>query len=219
MEYINMWQPLLLIFVCIVTGLGLGALFMHRKLNKEIEHLEETIDIAHTRLKELLGHYNVVRSKKDKIAPTKLDSIFKAELQLKDDKLERIHGLNENLKSLQDKLQTSLHTAGAQIIVLEDRLSKNKKVAIERETELTSALATINNQLEEIDELQSDSNREGNQLRSSTDEIGILIKMSASKDDSIERLNKRIIELENELEDNTPPADGETGYYKKMKKF
>ena len=219
MEYTTMWQPMLLIFVCIVTGLGIGALLMHRKLNIEISHLEDTIEIAHTRLKELLGHYNVVRSKKDKIVPTKLDDSFKAQLQLKDDKIDRVNSLLESKTASLAHDSNQLTIAAAQILVLEGRISKNKKIAIARETELTSALTTINNQLEEIDELQSDSNREGSQLRSSTDEIGILIKMSDSKDNNIERLNKRIIELENELEDNTPPEEGETGYYKKMKKF
>ena len=47
--------PLVMIFTCLVVGLGLGALYMHRKLNVEIALLEEDVATAHQRLRELLG--------------------------------------------------------------------------------------------------------------------------------------------------------------------
>jgi len=212
MEYI-------ILFICLVVGLGLGSLFMHKKLNAKIVILKKDLDIAYTRLKELLGHYNVERAKKDKVAPTMLDDTFKSQLQLKDDKIDRINALTNVYQTDKIGLQKNLETAAAQILILESRISKNKKVAIKRETDLTEALSKINTQLKEIDALESDTNRGGMQLRSSTDEISVLTKMSASKDNSIERLNKRISELELELEAFNYSEPNETGGYKRMKKF
>jgi len=177
--------------------------------------LQEDLEIAHDRLKELIGEYNVVRSKKDKIKPTRLDDSFKAQLQVKDDNIDRINGLLTSKTAQLEHDSKNLSVAAAHILVLEGRISNNKKIAIEREKDLVAALTKISDQLEEIDELESDTNRGGVQLKSSSEEIDTLNQNVKSKDNNIERLNKRIIELEGQLEE--VPEENETGGYKRRK--
>jgi len=211
-------QPIILIAGCLFVGICLGAYYMHRKYNMDITLLETDLEIAHERLKELLGQYNVVRSKKDAVPPTKLDDTFKAQLQMKDDTIERLNGLRENDQTLREGLEKNLQSAASQIIVLEGRLSKNKKVAIEREKELTKALKEIDNKLDTIDELKASNRSEEIQIKSSNDEISDLNKLLKSRDNTIERQSKRIIELEGEIEE-LKPSENETGFYKRMKRF
>jgi chromosome segregation ATPase len=218
MEYTTLWQPLILIVTCLIIGLTIGALYMYRKYKMDISLLEADVEIAHDRLKELLGQYNVVRSKKDKTVPTKLDDSFKAQLQIKDDNIDRLNALQAQKEQTIKSLDDSMTAAAAQILVLEDRIAKNKKIAIKREEDLNAALTKIGTQLDTIDELESDTKSGGVQLRSSSEEIDRLVTQSRLKDDAIERYSKRITELESELED-VKPKEGETGYYKRMKKI
>ena len=98
---------------------------------------------------ELLGHYNAQRDKLDEQEPsTKLDNTFKAQLQLKDDNLDRLNSLREQDQGIRDGLEKNLQVAASQILVLENRISKNKKVAIKRESELQAALTRIEKLLE-----------------------------------------------------------------------
>jgi chromosome segregation ATPase len=208
----------MLVAGCLIAGISLGAFFMYRKYNIDIHLLETDLGIAHERLRELLGQYNVVRSKKDKITPTKLDDSFKAQLQIKDDTIDRLNGLLESKTTQLEHDSKNLEIAASQILVLEGRISKNKKVAIEREEELVKALTKINDHLSTIDDLESNNRSEGIQLKSSNDEIDDLKKTIKIRDNKLERLNTRVTELESELEEHKP-IEGETGYYKKMKKF
>jgi chromosome segregation ATPase len=201
MEY-TLLGPLVIIFTCLVVGLGLGALFMHRKLNVEIALLEEDVATAHQRLRELLGQYNVVRSKKDMSNSTLQDDSYKAELHIKDDKIDRLNALTEIYQSDKLNLQKNLETAAAQILILEGRISKNKKIAIARETELTTALACINDQLELIDTLESNSKSESYRKVDTNTEIQELNLSIKARDRSLERKEKRIQELESLLEED-----------------
>ena len=201
MEYTNLWQPLMLIATCLATGLGMGVFIMHRKLNKDIELLEIDLTIAHERLQELLGQYNVVRAKKVKNKPTRLDNKYKAELQLKDDKIDRLNDLQDQKESTIKSLVDEGTIAASQILILEDRIAKNKKIAIEREEELKSALDRINNQLDIISELESESKTNTFKEKDTNSEIRELTVAVKARDMSIERKDKRIQELESILED------------------
>ena len=201
MEYTNLWHPLMLIATCLVIGLGMGAFIMRLKLNKDINLLEIDLSVAHERLRELLGQYNNVRSKKDKVKPTKLDNTFKAELQLKDDTVDRLNDLREQDQGIIKALNNEGAVAASQILLLEDRISKNKKVAIEREEELKSALDRINNQLDIIAELESDSKTNTFKEKDTNSEIQELSVAVKARDMSIERKNKRIQELESVIEE------------------
>jgi len=201
MEYTNLWQPFMLIATCLVTGLGIGALLMHRKLNKDINLLEVDLSVAHERLRELLGQYNTVRSKKDKVKPTKLDNTFKAELQIKDDKIDRLNDLREQDQGIIKGLNDEGTIAASQILLLEARISKNKKVAIEREVELKDALTRVNNQLDIIAELESESKTNTFKEKDTNSEIQELSVAIKARDMSIERKDKRIQELESIIEE------------------
>ena len=201
MEYTNLWQPFMLIATCLVTGLGIGALMMHRKLNKDINLLEVDLSVAHERLQELLGQYNVIRSKKTRNKATKLDNSYKAELQLKDDKIDRLNDLQDQKESTIKSLVDEGTIAASQILILEDRIAKNKKIAIEREEELKSALDRINNQLDIISELESESKTNTFKEKDTNSEIRELTVAVKARDMSIERKDKRIQELESILED------------------
>jgi len=203
MEYTSFWQPLILIFVCLTTGLGLGALYMHRKYMIDLALIEEDLEIAHDRLRELLGQYNVVRGKKTKVSPTKLDDTFKAQLQLKDDKIDRI---NDLLKSKTNQLahdSNQLTIAASQILLLEDRISKNKQVAIKREKELQVSLTRVEDLLTEVDLLESDNKSAIVQTKDTNTELNDLSITIKARDMAIERSDKRIQELESLLEEYT----------------
>ena len=217
MEY-TMVGPLVMIFTCLVVGLGLGALYMHRKLNVEIALLEEDVETAHQRLRELLGQYNAVRSKKDVTKATILDDSFKAELHIKDDKIDRLNALTEIYQSDKINEQKNLETAAAQILILESRISKNKKIAIARETELTTALTCINDQLELIDTLESNSKSESYRKVDTNTEIQELNLSVKARDRSLERKDKRIQELESLLEedDDGKRLGGGVGNWKRI---
>jgi len=201
MEYTNLWYPLMLIATCLVIGLGMGAFIMRLKLNKDINLLEIDLSVAHERLRELLGQYNNVRSKKDKVKPTKLDNTFKAELQLKDDTIDRLNDLREQDQGIIKALNNEGAVAASQILLLEARISKNKKVAIEREEELKSALDRINNQLDIIAELESESKTNTFKEKDTNSEIQELSVAVKARDMSIERKDKRIQELESVIEE------------------
>ena len=201
MEYTNLWQPLMLIATCLVIGLGMGAFIMRLKLNKDINLLEIDLSVAHERLRELLGQYNNVRSKKDKVKPTKLDDSFKAQLQIKDDTIDRLNSLLESKTTHLEHDSKNLGIAAAQILVLEGRISKNKKIAIEREEELKSALDRINNQLDIISELESESKTNTFKEKDTNSEIQELSIAVKARDMSIERKDKRIQELESVIEE------------------
>jgi chromosome segregation ATPase len=203
MEYTTLWQPLIVIFVCLTTGLGIGALIMKRKLEIDIALLETDLELAHTRLQELLGEYNVVRSKKTAIKPTKLDDSFKVQLQLKDDKIDRINDLLKSKTTQLEHDSNQLTIAASQILLLEDRMAKNKKVAVNREKDLQAALARIDAQLTEIDTLESDNKSAIVQTKDTNTELHDLNITIKARDMAIERNNKRIQELESLLEEYT----------------
>ena len=154
MEYTNYWEPLLLLVTCILIGWALGAYYMYQKMKDENSLLTIDLDMMKEKVHELLGHYNAQRDKLDEQEPsTKLDNTFKAQLQLKDDNLDRLNSLREQDQGIRDGLEKNLQVAASQILVLENRISKNKKVAIKRESELQAALTRIEKLLEEVDNL------------------------------------------------------------------
>ena len=212
MEYTNYWEPLLLIVTCILIGWALGAYYMYQKMKDENSLLTIDLDMMKEKVHELLGHYNAQRDKLDEQEPsTKLDNTFKAQLQLKDDNLDRLNSLREQDQGIRDGLEKNLQVAASQILVLENRISKNKKVAIKRESELQSALTRIEKLLEEVDNLES--NTEVKEMDTNT-EIDSLKRDIKVRDRAIERKDKQIQELQSQIEDVDV---NETGGYKRRK--
>lgn len=212
MEYTNYWEPLLLIVTCILIGWALGAYYMYQKMKDENSLLTIDLDMMKEKVHELLGHYNAQRDKLDEQEPsTKLDNTFKAQLQLKDDNLDRLNSLREQDQGIRDGLEKNLQVAASQILVLENRISKNKKVAIKRESELQAALTRIEKLLEEVDNLES--NTEVKEMDTNT-EIDSLKRDIKVRDRAIERKDKQIQELQSQIEDVDV---NETGGYKRRK--
>ena len=212
MEYTNYWEPLLLIVTCILIGWALGAYYMYQKMKDENSLLTIDLDMMKEKVHELLGHYNAQRDKLDEQEPsTKLDNTFKAQLQLKDDNLDRLNSLREQDQGIRDWLEKNLQVAASQILVLENRISKNKKVAIKRESELQAALTRIEKLLEEVDNLES--NTEVKEMDTNT-EIDSLKRDIKVRDRAIERKDKQIQELQSQIEDVDV---NETGGYKRRK--
>ena len=212
MEYTNYWEPLLLIVTCKLIGWALGAYYMYQKMKDENSLLTIDLDMMKEKVHELLGHYNAQRDKLDEQEPsTKLDNTFKAQLQLKDDNLDRLNSLREQDQGIRDGLEKNLQVAASQILVLENRISKNKKVAIKRESELQAALTRIEKLLEEVDNLES--NTEVKEMDTNT-EIDSLKRDIKVRDRAIERKDKQIQELQSQIEDVDV---NETGGYKRRK--
>lgn len=209
MEYTHLWQPVLLIASTLFIGLVLGALYMYRKICADNDLIQVDLDVAHEKIHELLRHYNVAR-KKDKLPNTKLDDSFKQQLRNKDDELDRVQASRENLKKITTGLNKNLETAASQILILEDRISINKKVAIEREEELSISISKITDQLGQIEELEKDKQF------SSDDEIQNLTVAIKKRDNSIIRLNKRILELEVDDEEDEERLGGGVQNWKRI---
>ena len=99
MEYTHLWQPILLIAVTLFIGLVYGALHMYRKMRADNDLIQVDLVIAHEKIHELLGHYNVAKKKGKTKATTRLDETFKQQLRNKDQALERADA-NLNSKEL-----------------------------------------------------------------------------------------------------------------------
>ena len=211
MEYTNVITPLALIASCIFIGAVLGGLYFYYKFKDEILNLEMDLDDAVTRLN------TTVPEKFVKAEYTRLDNNIKAQLQIKDDTIDRINALRDQDLKIIDGLTKNLETAASQILILENRISKNKKVAVSREKELKDALVQIDEQLSTIAELETDNIDTKVKSKDSDTEIGELTTAVTKRDHKIERLEKRIQELEIQVKDL--PVENETGFYKRMKKI
>lgn len=223
MEYTSLITPVALIATCVFIGTILGGLYYYYKYKDIILDLEMELDdtiMALDRQKALLSdiNYNINEGNIVKTESTKLDDTFKAQLQIKDDNLDRLNSLREQDKDIIEGLNKNLETAASQILILENRISKNKKIAIDREKELKAALTRIDNQLDTIAELETDNQDTAFKYKDTDTEIGQLNTAVLQRDRKIERLEKRVQEVESELEE-LKPSEGETGYYKRMKKI
>ena len=212
MEYTNIYTPVILIGVCLVLGAVMGTLYMYFKNKDTILDLEMELDDLRDALEQKL----TARTETEYVY-SKGEKHVKAELEVKDDMLDRLSGLHNQSKIELENAKTTLNDSAAKILVLEGRLKTNKTVAIKREKELKAALIKINTQLDTIEELQTVEAPEPKNMNTD-DEIKSLQVSLNRKDNIISRNTKRIQELESELEEYKP-SEGETGYYKRMKKI
>tara|TARA_R110002012_G_scaffold1863_2_gene8963 strand:+ start:1468 stop:2079 length:612 start_codon:yes stop_codon:yes gene_type:complete len=194
----------------IVVGIVCGAFYMYRKFKIDKELLTVDRDMLEEKVHELLGHYNMQRKKlndNEVEPPTRLDDTFKAQLQMKDDTIDRLNGLLESKNVQVEHDSKHLTIAASQILVLEDRLAKNKKVAVKREKTLKKALTDLDSKLNLIDQLESKPQEDKGYFT----EMEELQRDVKQRDVKIERLEKRIQELEVVEDPN------ETGGYKRRK--